>query len=81
MSVKKLYELVIMYDDYNNRYGAVLTDYANHEQRDLFTQDTAHRCVADAAIELIEMAVDNRIDEIISDYQMLVEEATLGEDL
>lgn len=81
MSVKKLYEVVILEDDYNNCFTAVLTDHVNVIQHVINNADAAHQCVKDAAIELIEMAVDNRINEIISDYQMLVEEATLGEDL
>lgn len=81
MSIKKLYEVAILYDDYNMRYTGIVTDHVNLDQRVIEYKDTAHRCATEAALELIEMAVDNRINEIISDYQVLVEEETLGDDL
>lgn len=81
MSIEKLYEVAIMYDDCNGRYMGIVTDNVHHGR--LLTDDkyTVHRCATEAALKLIEMVVDNKIEEIISDYQMLVEEATLGEDL
>lgn len=81
MSVKKLYEVVILEDDWNGCFTAVLTDHVNVIQHVINNKDMAHQCVKDAAIELIEMAVDNRINQIISEYQDALLSDELGEDL